>query len=237
MVILSDIEGKKWQDLDPIYATVRRKLFGAHEWLLGPLHVIGSAKRVIANLAKCGLDIQNKVYCDLGCGTQHPYGTSTLMYINGADSAIATDLSPLKNNRRTAEALYDLLLQCLAHPDDFHLTQISREEYFSRIYTFNLKALKKGELINGLANIPIRHIVTSIYEPEILPETIDIISSRAVLEHLLEFEKACSQMYSLMKSGGIGIHFVDFVDHRAYKSSEYHYWSFLAEEDEEWSHL
>ena len=232
---VNDLENKSWYQLDPIYTTARTKLFGSRQWLLGPLHVKSSAKGVLHNLNKCGLSIEHKVYCDLGCGVQHPYGTSTLMYINGASSAIATDLSPIKNEARAAEALYDLLLQCLAHPDDYHFTQISREEYFSRIYTFKLEALKQGDLRTGTGDVPIKHVVMSIYEPEILPESIDIMSSRAVLEHLLKFEQSCSNIYSLMKPEGIGIHFVDFVDHRAYRSTDYHYWSFLAEGDEEWS--
>lgn len=231
----SNLENQSWYELNQIYAIVRKKLFESSKWLLGPLHARNSANKVVYQLNKLGLSIQNKVYCDLGCGVQNPYGTSALMYINGASSAIATDVSPIKNDKRTAVALYDLLLQCLAHPDDYHLTEINREEYFSRIYNFNLKALKQEDLRKGTADIPIKHIVTSIYEPDISPESIDIMSSRAVLEHFLEFEQGCSQMYSLMKPEAVGIHFVDFVDHRAYKSTEYHYWSFLAEEEEEWS--
>ena len=232
---LSELEKKNWSELDPIYSAARRKLFRLGKWLLGPLHVRNSTRNVIKSLNEHGLSIEDKVFCDLGCGTQHPYGNSALIYLNGAKSAIATDLTPIKNNTRSAEALYDLLLQCLAHPDEYRLTDVSIEEFFLRIHNFNLNALKQGDLINGIGDAPIQHLTMSIYEPEIPPESIDIISSRAVLEHLLELEEGCNQMLHLMKPGGIGIHLVDFADHRAYKSKEYNFWSFLTESDEEWS--
>lgn len=37
-----------------------------------------------------------------------------------------------------------------------------------------------------------------------------------------------------MRKGGVACHVIDLVDHRAYISSDYHFWSFLAEE-EDWS--
>jgi SAM-dependent methyltransferase len=226
-------DDKTWRKLEPIYIKTRRKLLHSCKWRYGQLFVQDNTKLVLDNFAKYDISIKDKVYCDLGCGTHHPYGTSTIMYINGAASAIATDLRKA-DSRRSAEALYDLLLSCLAHPDYYHWSEISTEEYFSRIYSFNLKELCNGNLEAGLASVPIKYIVANIERSPIPPESIDIILSRAVLEHFFDFELACKKLYWLMKPGGIAIHLVDFADHRAYGSKEYHWWSFLAE-DEQWS--
>jgi hypothetical protein len=157
------------------------------------------------------------------------------MYINGAASTIAIDLQSA-DVRRAAEALYDLLVDCLAHPEDWHLSSISREEYVSRIYQFNLKALRVGNLLDGLANTPLQHIITDIHHPSgIQPESIDLMSSTAVLEHFLNFKTAAKQLHSLMSPGGIACHAIDLMDHRMYNQpNKYNWWSFLAEE-ENWS--
>ena len=60
------------------------------------------------------------------------------------------------------------------------------------------------------------------------------MSSRAVLEHFLDFEMACHKLWALMSPGSVAYHEIDLVDHRAYGSLKYHWWSFLAE-DEQWS--
>lgn len=60
------------------------------------------------------------------------------------------------------------------------------------------------------------------------------MTSRSVLEHFLDFDVAVDRFFALMRKGGVASHYIDLVDHRAYGSSDYHYWSFLAE-DENWS--
>jgi len=97
-----------------------------------------------------------------------------------------------------------------------------------------MQALRLGRLDDGLSNLPLRHIVTDIHSPMLEEESIDIMTSRAVLEHFLNFDLAVDRLFALMRKGGIASHHIDLVDHRAYSSSEYHYWSFLAEGDD-WS--
>lgn len=222
-----------WSRLEPIYISSRRKLLQSRKWRYGSLFVWDNVKPVFDKLAESGISVEGKVYCDLGCGTHHPYGTSAIMYINGAASTIATDVHD-SDKKRAAEALYDLLQDCLADPDSWHWSSLSRKEYLTRIQNFNFKALREGNLEAGLASVPLKHIVTSIYEPSIPAGTIDIMSSRAVLEHFLDFEKACHKLWALMSPGSMAYHLIDLVDHRSYVSLEYNQWSFLAE-DEQWS--
>ena len=50
----------------------------------------------------------------------------------------------------------------------------------------------------------------------------------------MNFDVAVNRLFALMRKGGVACHRIDLVDHRSYVSSDYHYWSFLAEDDE-WS--
>ena len=81
-------------------------------------------------------------------------------------------------------------------PEDWHWSFLNRDDYLARIYSFDLKALREGDLDTGLANVPIKHIVTNIYKPAIKSGSIDIMSSRAVLEHFLDFELATNLDFS-----------------------------------------
>jgi hypothetical protein len=179
------------------------------------------------------ISLLDKVYCDLGCGVYHPYGICTIMYLNGARSTIALDLDGC-DKERAAEALSDLLLDCLAAPDRWHWSEIDRESFLRRAHQFGLKALGEGKLEEGLACLPLEHIVTDIHNPLLQEDSIDVMASRAVLEHFLDFGVAVERMYALMRRGGVAYHHIDLVDHRAYTIPGYHWWSFLAE-GEGWS--
>jgi hypothetical protein len=226
-------ESEVWRIFDPIYTRIKRRLIKEPLWRYNPQFVRVTAKSAYDALVQ-HVSIKDKTYCEIGCGEHHPYGTSAIMYINGVSSAIATDLRDT-DRKRAAEALYDLLLDCLAHPEDWHWSALSRDDYLERIYSFNIKALREGDLNAGIAAVPIKHVVTNIYEPAIQTESIDLMSSRAVLEHFLDFELACKKLYSLMSADSVAYHKIDLVDHRGYDESlNYHWWSFLAE-NEQWS--
>ncbi len=169
----------KWTALDQVFTAIRRQLLLARGWRYGTPFVNAVATRTFRELARYA-PIEAKVYCDIGCGRYHPYGVSAVMYINGAASTIAVDLKAA-DVRRAAEALYDLLVDCLAHPRDWHLSSISEQEYFNRIHQFDLKALRSGDLVDGLADTPLQHIIGDIRDIGIQAESIDLMSSTAVL--------------------------------------------------------
>jgi hypothetical protein len=223
-----------WKVAEPMFSATRRLLNNSRKWRYGFLFVKDNARPVFQQFSSSGYTIIDKRYCDLGCGSQHPFGTVTIMFLNGASSALAVDVLPIENPTRSAEALYDLLVQCLAHPEDWHWSELSRGNFLDRIRMFNLAALRDGNLASGLAAVPIKHVVTSIYDPEIEFNSIDIMSSRAVLEHFLNFDIACSSLYNLMALNGVAYHHIDLVDHRAYSQSDINWWTFLTEE-EDWS--
>jgi len=155
------------------------------------------------------------------------------MYLNGARSTIALDLND-GNQQRAAEALADLMVDCLSFPEKWHWSGIGRTDFLQRAHQFGLNALREGRLEEGLAGLPLRHIVTDIHNPILEEDSIDQMSSRAVLEHFLDFGVAVERMFVLMRHGGVAYHNIDLVDHRTYKDPRYHWWSFLAE-GEDWS--
>lgn len=222
---------------DKVFTEVRRKLYHSPRWKMkwryGPNRVSQVSKEAFYNLRRYGSMI-GKTYMDLGCGSHHPYGTSAVMFLNGAARTIAFDAKGT-DKQRAAEALYDLLADCAVDPDSWRFSSISRQDFLNNIYRFNIPALKEGDLKTGIAGLPIEHVVDDIYANNIPADLVDFMSSRAVLEHFLDFPKALSEIKRMMSPGGIACHVIDLVDHRYYANPDkYHYWSFLAEDDD-WS--
>ena len=223
-----DLKSMHWVHLDQNYTAFRRELATrSGDWRYGPIRVHEVAQEAYLALSAHG-PIQGRNYCELGCGVYHPFGISTVMFLNGSGATLATDLMAA-DRRRAAEALADLLTEILALPEEWHWSAIARDEFLARARLFNLKALRTGRLEEGLANIPMAYCITDIHQPDLAPDSIEWMSSRATLEHFLDFPAALRRMRQLMRSGAIAAHHIDLVDHRAYESSQFHFWSFLSE--------
>lgn len=226
------LKGMHWTKVDNLYTAIRREIRARSEWRHGPNRVHEVAKEGFDDV-KGHASLVGQRFCDLGCGVYHPFGISAVMYLNGAGSTLGLDLHR-SDFRRAAEALADLLLDCLAFPDRWHWSEIPRTEYIDRIRRFDLAALMEGNLGRGLAGLPLENCVTDIHSPQLPEGSIDIMTSRAVLEHFLDFGRAVERFYALLRPGGVASHVIDIVDHRAYEGPHHHFWSFLAEDDQ-WS--
>lgn len=228
------LAGRPWDEVDLLFTQCRRQLKSSPDWRYGTPRVHEVAWEAYEGLS-ARTDIINKKYCELGCGVMHPFGVATIFFLNGASSVTAMDHAPCRSSTRAAEALADLLDDCRAHPEDWHWSQISRAEFEARIKLFDRKNLRDGNLQNGTLNVPIVHVIADIHSPVVAFGEIDLISSRAVLEHFLDFKTAMKQLFKLMHPGGIGYHQIDLADHRIYSAPHlYHAWSFLGEVDS-WS--
>ncbi len=225
--------GRDWRELDRVYTYLKRTLNANQYWRYGYSRIRVVSQEVFERLSQW-TRIEGKTYCELGCGIYHPYGICTTMYLNGAKMALAWDLNAAPE-QRAAEALHDQLSNCSVSPKDWNWADISDAEWNRRIQSFNITALASGELAAGVHGLPVRHVIADITEPpEGIVGTIDLLSSKLVLEHFMNMEVAAREMFNLMSSGGIAYHHIDLRDHRAYPgqnpdSSPYTYWTFLTE--------
>lgn len=225
----SDIESigdfKKIMQYEPsIRAIINRSPY----WPTGVEKIQHNVESIYTDLKEIGRDnLKDIVYLDLGCGKMQPYCISAVFYINGISQAYALDIEDTISTR-AAITLYDLLVECLLWPDKWHFSPLPREEFIRRIYNFDLESLRKGVLANGIKSIPITHIVSDISKWD-TNQHFDLISSRVVLEHLLEFEKANIKIFNLLTPGGIATHKIDLSDHQKKRGG--HPFSFLAIDD------
>jgi len=95
-------DGYSWRELDRVYSFCRRQLQSQATWRYGPVRVHEVAREGFEAISQY-TTLRDKVYCDLGCGTYHPYGVATVMFLNGSSSTISIDLRD-GNRQRAAEA-------------------------------------------------------------------------------------------------------------------------------------
>lgn len=220
---------KNWQITDRIYSACRRNLIGNPYWIPGSTRTLGVATKYFDHLKK----YQNRTdlpFLDLGCGAVHPYGISTIFFLNGWQNCWALDISPC-NERRACEAQADLIRDVLVHPERFAFL-VNAETVLERVRRFDLDALDRGDLKAGLGSVPINYLVSDIAAlPGLLGETrFGTICSHTVWEHFLQFDVALKTIREICAPGGLHYQYIDFVDHRAYTHPEdYDFWSFLTE--------
>jgi len=221
------LTGHSWKLTEPAFTTLRRQLFSDPIWRFGPLRINEVASEGY-NLLREFTPIEGKTYCDLGCGTMHPLGIAAIFYLNGAAHTLSTDFFPA-DERRAAEALADLLWDCFCSMERWCWSG-NVVQFQERLGEFDIPALRSGNLKTGTAKVPMLHVVTDIHSPSLQPNSIDLMSSRAVLEHFLDFGTAVGRLYDLMRPGGVAAHVIDIIDHRHYNDPEaFHYFSFLVE--------
>ncbi|MCB9832631.1 MAG: methyltransferase domain-containing protein [Planctomycetes bacterium] len=228
-----ELPADHWGRLDPVYSELRRRLRADPAWRYGPLRVHEVASRVHERLSRQG-SIVGLRYLDVGAGQQHPLGTTVALYLNGLSFGAAMDYAATEP-RRAAEALYDLLVDCLVEPDRWHWSDIARDRFLGNVRRFDLPALRAGDLDRGIRDLPLRYLVGDLGNPPFKPESFDLMSSQAVLEHFLDHGQVFARLYQLLARGGRAYHRIDLSDHRRYDEPDrFHHWSFLAE-DEAWS--
>lgn len=218
---------------DDMLTTGRRVIWNDKEWRQGPERAFDVSSQAIQAIGQYQT-LQNKTYMEIGCGPYSPLGVSTVMYLNGVENCIAFDRC-VSDYPRAAEALYDLLAACALEPSRWNMTNQVQTDYFKRLYSFDVVALKNGNLSKGIAKTSLNYIIGNLENVQIASETISLASSRATLEHIPDFRKGMQELYRIMKPGGVSSHSIDLVDHRIYRDPEkYNMWSFL-QEGEGWS--
>lgn len=250
-LLVLEMPNWSWHRLDRVFSEIRRSLRaqtldGAPNWRYSPDYTHHVARHTFQSVTPHA-DIVGKFYLDVGCGVQHPFGTSCVMYLNGARETLAMDREAL-DERRVAEALFDLLVDCTLFPDRWHWAAIPRDDFLRRLGSFNAKALQNGDLAAGLNGLPLRYLKADVCAGlPVAPGSVDVMASRDALEHFLDFPSALAAMTAALKVGGVACHHIDLVDHRAYRwtdpddfTAEYlrdavrmvpelHEWSFLSE--------
>lgn len=177
------------------------------------------------NLSK----LQGATIVDLGCGSVNPFTFSFLLLMLGAERAYAVDLEPIQDLGMATRALATAAGWMLLNPKQVLGADITTPiDVLGNLHDFELPLLADGDPA-GVAADRLLHVRESVYELSVRDEEADAVFSVSLLEHLDRVDDALESLRRITKPGGVGIHVVDFVDHRIYSGATANWFEFLKE--------
>jgi len=193
--------------------------------------LIKKARRVAGKFSKHAADDRGS-YLDFGCGAHDPIALATYFYLNGFEKCHSVDMLSPRNEVYSALSMYDIIAQINLYPDEYMMPGTDRSEFLNRLHKFDAKAFSRGEFNAGFEelNNKIDYFVGDIVNAEIQENSVSLCSSFAVFEHVMELDAVLEFLFEKTAPGGLGFHFIDLADHRAYRAdNEFNIFSFLTE--------
>ncbi len=166
-------------------------------------------------------NLRGKIFLDVGSGVYRTFNVSMILYCNGVDKAFAFEPYPLKTD--FVFYSYQKMIEHMSNcPEDFIFSGISIDEFIGRLKTFiipnSFKKIKElNDNPNGILNIGGVTFFRNLLD--VPRNSVNIHFSNAVLEHINELSNFILQLKDVVCSDSIGLHIVDFLDHRHYNDS------------------
>ncbi len=178
-----------------------------------------------------GLSVSPEVIAELGPGDSLGVGLAALL--SGVDRYYAFDIVTYGNNKRNMEIfddLVELFKQGQRIPDErefpmlkpylgsyeFPSHILTRERLEATLSPERINIIRKALLNVGLGDkspIKISYVVPW-YEKSLKSESVDMIFSQAVLEHIDNLENTYRNLYHWLKPMGFMSHQIDFKSHK-----------------------
>ena len=198
----------------------------------GSKKALGKAKAIAKAIRSAGDLPDRRGYLEFGAGAHDPLSVPLLFHLNGFDRSYGNDMQEMRMEPYAAMSIADLILMYLADPAAFDLG-LGGAVAPHGIDALHLPSLQAGQLTAGLQNLPqVKHLVGDIVTTDLEPESLSLVSSHAVLEHVDQLDEVLDFLYSRTARGGMHFHFIDLADHRSYSlKSPAGKFSFLAEEE------
>ncbi|MBW4654574.1 MAG: methyltransferase domain-containing protein [Kaiparowitsia implicata GSE-PSE-MK54-09C] len=161
-------------------------------------------------------EIRGKTIVELGCGNLNPLSSLMVCVMLGATTAIGIDLDTPQDPKLAAIAMARSAAWMLQDPDSIvGPDHPSREEMLFNLRGIDLAALANGDL-SGIHNSPLQFLQESVHNLSIPDQTVDLVHSASVLEHIPDVDQAIVQINRILKPGGFSVHAIDGFDHRFY---------------------
>ena len=187
--------------------------------------------RHLSILNEHGLDTNPSTIAELGPGDS--IGVGLMSLLTGAKKYYALDVvshTILKQNIKLLDDSIDLLLNRKDIPDEKEFPRVHPR---LKSYAFPSKIITEKRMMDNLDDEKIAHIKNNLlnhenlnkelssiqyfcpwYESSVInKESVDIIFSQAVLEHVEDLSNTYESMYLWLKSGGVMSHQIDFKSH------------------------
>ena len=195
--------------------------------------VLRKARSVLEQVE--GLDIpKDGVFVDFGCGAHDPVALSTFFYANGFSRALGIDMLPARVPLFAGLSMYDILSNMRIFPQRYCMPGVDPAEFVRRLRVFNLTAFERGDFERGIQSAKghVEFAVSDISTSNLEKNSVSLLVSFAVFEHVMDMKSVCKKIYDVLKPGGVAYHFIDMADHRSYREDgQFGPLTFLTEEN------
>lgn len=182
--------------------------------------------RHLVLLYQSGMKSHPKIIAEIGPGDSLGVGIAAL--ISGADKYYALDVvrhTDITKNLKIFDEIVELYKIKSPIPDESEFPEIqprissySFPEYLlNKNYLDNSKLEKiRNNLLTGEGDL-IQYIVPWYAKDELKEESVDLILSQAVMEHIVDLDITYKAMYRYLKKGGYISHQIDYKAHETHK--------------------
>ncbi|MCX7143122.1 MAG: class I SAM-dependent methyltransferase [Proteobacteria bacterium] len=203
----------------------------AAEFPQGPRIPFIQFGRFLALADGVSLSLRGKRCVDFGCGAARPFSIASLMYLLGAESAIAIDVTPCADTAAIAKGLWFMLDALSAGNSGLEqYATYDLELVKARLIDFDADALRQGRLMEGLPKA-IRHCVGDYLAIESELGVFDVMISNSVFEHIPDLDRTMRAFRKNLRQGGVIYADIDYRDHRFYVSGASP-WQYLMDDDD-----
>ena len=165
------------------------------------------------------IDIPPGGYLELGCGAHDPVTVATFFHLNGLNPVWAIDTQPPRSPLFSALSMYDVLAHMKMFPERYLWRDNQISDLLLRLERIDVAAFERGDFYNGLASFAgqVQLVNARFEEAPVAPNSIALLTSHAVLEHVDNIDGVFSHSFAIMVPGGVAFHFADLIDHRFYR--------------------
>ena len=198
---------------------------------LGPAIPFIQLGRFLDLAAEINIDINGKQCMDYGCGQSRSFSIAALLYLFGAKSVVSIDIEPHFDEVSLAQGLWSLLAVLAIDSSAFKINPAYQDKIIkTRIFDFDLNALKQGRLYDGLPP-EIKHYTGNYHHLAKKIGDLDIIVSNSVFEHDPEIEITLQIFKQYLRPDGCIYTDIDYRDHRHYLNG-LSSWQYLIDNDD-----
>lgn len=177
--------------------------------------------------------IKGQVVVELGCGSFNPLALLMVFALLGARRGIGVDLDPIFNPQLAARGLARCATYMVTDPKALAGTLAEDREVIARhLRAFDLGKLWQGDLA-GIEGSPLELRHESAANLSMGDAEADLVLSNSFLEHVADAEAVVREMARVTRSGGLGVHQIDGIDHRHHADATMHPLHFLREDAKE----
>jgi len=186
--------------------------------------------RHLVTAHKNGVQAVPRIIAEIGPGDSLATGLAAIL--SGADKYFALDVVPYARNNENVAVFDELVSLFRARKKIPDNNELLRQTPELESYSFPKEVLPK-DFINECTSVErVRHIRDELFRlnnncasgeavqyfapwtsSDIKPESVDMIVSQAVMEHIDNLDKAYEAMYRWLKKGGLISHQIDFSCH------------------------